>query len=166
MLKINPTENTIGTGGRRLADFQVNGNSRFIVTASGNIHSSGTINGRDIVADGEKLDALTSNSTPQVSTAGATFTIPVTEGTSRITLSANATASFAETPASTTTFVRTLVLIQAASGGPYTLTLPTVEWASDANAPTMPTVANAEMIVHLYWTGAAWRGMFGGYFYP
>jgi hypothetical protein len=27
-------------------------------------------------------------------------------------------------------------------------------------------VANAELIVHLLWTGVAWRAMVGGIFYP
>lgn len=61
----------------------------------------------------------------------------------------------------------TLVIKQAASGGPYTVTWPaTLEWAGDAPGPVMPTAPNAELIIHLFWTGSAWRGMVGGVFLP
>jgi hypothetical protein len=60
----------------------------------------------------------------------------------------------------------TIILKQAASGGPYTVTWPTIEWAGDAPAPTMPTVANSELIVNLFWTGQAWRGSVMGVYYP
>jgi hypothetical protein len=64
-------------------------------------------------------------------------------------------------------FTVTLVIKQAASGGPYTVTWPaTLEWANDAPAPAMPTAANAELIVHLFWTGVVWRAMLGGVFFP
>jgi hypothetical protein len=61
----------------------------------------------------------------------------------------------------------TLVAKQAASGGPFTLTWPaTAEWPNDAAAPAMPTAPNAELVVHMFWTGQAWRCIPGGAFYP
>lgn len=70
-------------------------------------------------------------------------------------------------PGATRAGTVTLVIRQAASGGPFTLTWPaTLEWAGDAIAPAMPTVPNAELIVHLFWTGIAWRAMVGGTFFP
>lgn len=62
----------------------------------------------------------------------------------------------------------TVVWKQAAAGtGPFTLTHPaSLEWPNDAAAPAMPTAANAELIVHYFWTGAAWRAIPTGAFYP
>jgi len=61
----------------------------------------------------------------------------------------------------------TLVIKQAASGGPFTVTWPAaIEWPNDATGPAMPTVAGAELIVHWFWTGTAWRGIPGGVFFP
>lgn len=61
----------------------------------------------------------------------------------------------------------TLVIKQAATGGPYTVTWPaTLEWANDTAGPLMPTVANSELIVSLFWTGLAWRAVLVGVFYP
>lgn len=61
---------------------------------------------------------------------------------------------------------KTFIIKQAASGGPYTVTWPTIEWSNDVAAPLMPTVANAELIVHVFWTGTAWRGIVQGVYYP
>lgn len=82
------------------------------------------------------------------------------------TLGGNITVGLTATPPSTVAGTATLVIKQAASGGPYTVTWPTLEWASDAPAPSMPSTANAEMIVHLFWTGTAWRAIYGGSFFP
>lgn len=61
----------------------------------------------------------------------------------------------------------TLVLKQAAAGGPFTVTWPgTLEWAGDALGPAMPTIPNSELVVHLFWTGAVWRAFAGGLFFP
>lgn len=82
-------------------------------------------------------------------------------------LSQNFTLSMGAYPASNISGTVTLVIKQAASGGPFTVTWPAgLEWANDAPAPVMPSVANAELIIHLFWTGQAWRGMIGGVFYP
>lgn len=61
----------------------------------------------------------------------------------------------------------TLVLRQAATGGPYTVTWPAtgITWAGGAPAPAMPTTANARLEVHLFWTGQEWLGKVGG-IYP
>lgn len=88
-------------------------------------------------------------------------------GTTRTwTLFGNLTITLGASPSSTVSGTVTLVLKQPASLGPYTVTWPTLEWANDAPAPGMPTPANAEMIVHLFWTGLAWRAMYGGSFFP
>lgn len=82
------------------------------------------------------------------------------------TLSGNVTINAMPSPSSTISGTITLVLKQAASGGPYTVTWPTLEWANDAPAPVMPTAVNSELIVHLFWTGVSWRAVIGGLFYP
>lgn len=60
----------------------------------------------------------------------------------------------------------TLIFKQPATGGPYSVTWPTLEWPNDAAAPAMPTVASSELMVHLFWTGSSWRAVVGGIFYP
>ena len=60
----------------------------------------------------------------------------------------------------------TLVLKQAASGGPFTVAWPTIEWAENASAPVMPTTASAELEVHLFHNGVTLRGKVGGTYYP
>lgn len=94
--------------------------------------------------------------------------IPTSAATRVNTLTGNTTVQSLPTGLSAATaFTVTYVLRQAASGGPYTVTWPSnLEWANDAPAPAMPTVANSELIVHLLWTGLAWRGMVGGVFLP
>lgn len=93
--------------------------------------------------------------------------LPIYIGTTRQwTLSANLTISALPTLASNAAGTVTLVLKQAAAGGPYTVTWPTIVWAEGVAAPVMPTVANAELVVHLFWTGQAWRGVIGGNFFP
>jgi len=62
-------------------------------------------------------------------------------------------------------YVKTFI-IQQTPPTASTLTWPTnVEWAGDI-APLMPTVLNSELIVHLMWTGFAWRGLVAGVFFP
>jgi hypothetical protein len=101
------------------------------------------------------------------SSPGATFTLPgsAVPSTRTMTLTTNFTLSI-NNPGSTVSGTVTIILKQAASGGPYTVTWPTIEWAGDAPAPTMPTVANSELIVNLFWTGQAWRGSVMGVYYP
>jgi hypothetical protein len=103
-------------------------------------------------------------------TAGATASygsvIPLTRV---LTLGANLTIGALGTPAggSAVSGVITLVLKQAATGGPYTVGWPAaLEWAGDAPAPAMPVVANSELVVQLLWTGQAWRAIKVGEFYP
>lgn len=91
-----------------------------------------------------------------------------TVSTKTRTLSGNVTLSGPSNPASSTTsYTATYVIKQPASGGPYTVTWPVgLKWANDALAPTMPTVANSELTVHLLWTGLAWRAYNAGPFFP
>lgn len=94
---------------------------------------------------------------------------PILLGTTLVrTLAINVTLAFAGgNPAANVAGAVTLVLKQAATGtGPFTVTWPTIVWAEGAPAPVMPTTANAELIVHLFWTGQAWRGMVAGTFFP
>ncbi|GAB2702089.1 hypothetical protein BKA24_001726 [Microbacterium marinum] len=63
----------------------------------------------------------------------------------------------------------TLIIRQAATGGPYTVTFPSnIVWSGPqgAPAPVMPTQPNAEMTIHLFWTGQRWQGVLGGVFVP
>lgn len=100
--------------------------------------------------------------------AGATVTVGFSTPRTRVAiLTANVTVNALPTPVGTSSFTCTAVLKQAASGGPFTVTWPVgLEWAGDASAPVMPTAANAELVVHVFWTGAAWRAMVGGVFFP
>lgn len=82
------------------------------------------------------------------------------------TLLGNLTLTTLPTPPSNVSGTISLVIKQAPSGGPYTVTWPSgILWAENAPAPVMPTTANAELIVHLFWTGQAWRGMVAGVYY-
>ncbi len=62
----------------------------------------------------------------------------------------------------------TMVFKQASTGsGPFTVTWPSsLLWAGGAPAPAMPTASNAELVVHLFWTGLGYRAVFGGVYYP
>lgn len=92
---------------------------------------------------------------------------PASQTTIRLTLDKNLTLTLNGTATADTAYTKTVILKQAASGGPYTVTWPaSIEWASDAPAPSMPTVAGAELIVHLFWTGVAWRGIVAGVYFP
>lgn len=78
------------------------------VTASGNITVTGTVDGRDIAADGTKLDGIVIGSTVQAYDANlagfvSAFTLPTSDGTSGQVLATNGSG--------------TLSLQDAASGG-------------------------------------------------
>lgn len=81
-------------------------------------------------------------------------------------LNGNVTVSLGSAPASNMAGTVALVVKQAASGGPWTVTWPTIVWAEGASAPSVPTTPNAELIVQLVWTGQAWRGAVVGSFFP
>lgn len=119
---------------------------------------------------GDKGEAGDLTPTTAWNTAQGTYTVTGTTlpYTFRWTLVGNlAVAISASNPPSTVSGTCTFVIKQAATGGPFTVTWPaSLEWAGDAPAPAMPTVASAEMIVHLLWTGAAWRAFYGGAFFP
>lgn len=94
----------------------------------------------------------------------ATYTAPLTRG---LTLAGNVTLSNTPpSPGAGKSATVTFVIKQAATGGPYTVTWPTLEWAGDAAAPVMPTAPSSELMVHLFWTGVVWRGIVGGTFFP
>lgn len=80
--------------------------------------------------------------------------------------SGNVTSVSLPTVSSSVSGTITLILKQAASGGPYTITWPSnITWAGGAPAPAMPTAANARLAVNLFWTGQEWLGMVGGTFF-
>lgn len=83
------------------------------------------------------------------------------------TLGSNSTITAISAGPTGQSYTATLIIKQAASGGPFTLAWPsTLEWSNDAAAPQMPTVANSELIVSLFWTGIAWRAVLVGVYYP
>jgi hypothetical protein len=96
-----------------------------------------------------------------------TATISMLPSTRQLVLGANLTISTLPTPPSGLSSTLTLVIKQAASGGPYTVTWPAsgIVWAEGASAPSLSTTPNAELIVHLFWTGQGWRGMVAGNFF-
>jgi len=100
---------------------------------------------------------------------GAITLGPYTGPTTRVrTLTGNTTIANPPTAGTSgVSYTVTLVVKQAATGGPYTVTWPAaLEWANDAAAPSMSTASNSELIVHLFWTGVAWRAVLGGVFFP
>ena len=103
-----------------------------------------------------------------VSSPGATFDLTVAVAyTRRITLTQSLTFTLSANPGSGVSFTHTLSLRQATSGGPFTVTFPPgIRWSGPAGtpAPTMPTQAGYELLVHLFWTGTAWRGVLAGVF--
>lgn len=57
----------------------------------------------------------------------------------------------------------TISLLQTAA---FSVTWPAgIKWAGGAPAPTMPTMVNSELVVHLLWTGRGWRGTVMGVFF-
>lgn len=85
-------------------------------------------------------------------------------------LSGNATLTTLGNPTTLTlSGTMTLCIKQPATGGPFTITWPaltTLRWPNDTVGPAMPTLANSELIVNLFWSGYAWRGVPMGVFYP
>jgi len=81
-----------------------------------------------------------SQSTNAIGSGGSTQTISPTSDFQTITLTANLAISFTQ-PTSTNTVVR-LMITQAASGGPYTVTWTSVKWPGGV-APVMSTGASA-----------------------
>lgn len=176
-LVVNPIETTTGSGTKLLADFQSNGVSRVKIANSGQLTiADGTqAAGRVLTSDANgNATWLPSNAEPagqavNVNSPGASFDITTAMYPSlrTITLSTNLTFTLSATPPASSGGTITLVIKQPASGGPFTITWPaSLEWAGDAPGPTMPTPANAELIVHLLWTGNVWRGTNAGSFFP
>jgi hypothetical protein len=100
--------------------------------------------------------------------AGAGVTIATTGASDRHRiLGQNTSAAALPTPPSNISFVCSTTFKQAATGGPYTVTFPAgIVWLGGAAAPVMPSVANAEMLIQMYWNGQVWRGIFVGYAFP
>lgn len=117
---------------------------------------------------GDKGDAADlAPAVDQVGGTSRTIAPSAIPSTVRVLLDRNFGFNFGSNPPSNVTGTVTLVVKQAASGGPYTFTAPsTLKWAGGAPAPIMPTVANSELVVHLFWTGLAWRAFNGGVFFP
>jgi hypothetical protein len=93
------------------------------------------------------------------------FAASLTPATRVRTLVSNVTVGSVPNQPSTQSFTVTYVVIQAATGGPFTVTWPTgIRWAGGAPAPAMPTTAGARLLVHLFWTGQEWLGLVGGTF--
>jgi len=114
---------------------------------------------------GDPGDVSAANSNTWTGALG-TISLPVPTTLTR-TLSGNVTITAITDGAAGQSYTATLVLKQAATGGPYTVAWPAaLEWPSDAPGPAMPTAANSELIVHLFWTGVAWRAFPAGVFFP
>lgn len=176
-LQVNVIETSTGSGAKTLADFMVNGVSRLKVSNTGQLTiADGTqAAGRILTSDASGNASWQINTAgpagpaANVTSPGATYDITTAMFPSlrTIMLSANITISLSATPASNLGGTITLILKQPASGGPYTVTWPaSLEWAGDATGPSMPTTANAELIIHLLWTGSVWRGINAGSFFP
>lgn len=120
------------------------------------------------------VDAMGDSMIAQAPASAGPGTVPLTafpfENSRQITLAGNVTLSgLPTTPAATRSGSLLIILKQAATGGPYTVTWPattSLPWNQGAPAPVMPTTANAEMIVSLLWTGTAWRAILIGIYYP
>lgn len=95
-----------------------------------------------------------------------TLTAAMLPSTRTYSLVGNVTIAALPSPSALVSGTITLVFKQATGSGPFTVTWPTsIEWPNDAPAPAMPTVAASEMVVHLLWTGNAWRALHGGNYY-
>lgn len=101
-------------------------------------------------------------------TGVTTYGVSQFGSTRRLTLSGNLTLNLDATGMSASQSGSIIIVFkQPATGGPFTVTWQsTIEWAGDAAGPAMPTVANAELIVNMFWTGSAWRAALVGTFFP
>lgn len=95
-------------------------------------------------------------------TATGTQTLSTLPATYRWTLAGNTTVALG-TQANNVAGTITLTIAQPSTGGPFTVTWPgTIKWSQSAPAPLMPTSPNAQLVIHLFWDGAVWRGVVGG----
>jgi plastocyanin len=101
------------------------------------------------------INAPVYTSTPVGLTAGATITwTPMSGLNASVTLNANSTLAFGATPPTGST--GTLVVTQPASGGPYTLALPsglTNKVLGSSSGLNLSTTANATDVVTFYYDG-------------
>jgi hypothetical protein len=116
--------------------------------------TGGTLTGN---LSGTTINAPIFASTPQALTPGVNITWTTTSGlNASVTLNANSTLAFGATPP--IGVYGTLIVTQPASGGPYTLTLPTAltnkVLGSSASTITLSTTANAKDILTFYYDGA------------
>jgi hypothetical protein len=105
------------------------------------------------------INAPAYSSTPLALTAGSTITwTPVSGLNAGVTLNANSTLAFGATPPAGST--GTLIVTQPSSGGPYTLTLPSVAGktnkvlgSTSTTSITLSSAASAKDIVSFYYDG-------------
>jgi predicted small secreted protein len=104
------------------------------------------------------INAPIYTSTPVALTAGATITwTPLSGLNASVTLNANSTLAFGATPPAGTS--GTLIITQPASGGPYSLTLPTVSGKTNkvlgsASGILLSSTASAKDILSFYYDGS------------
>jgi hypothetical protein len=116
--------------------------------------SGGTLSGN---LTGTTITAPIFASTPQTLTAGSTITWTASNGlNASVTLNSNSTLAFSATPP--VGVYGTLVVIQPASGGPYTLALPTAltnkVLGSSTGTITLSSTANAKDLLTFYYDGS------------
>jgi hypothetical protein len=103
------------------------------------------------------INAPVYSSTPVALTAGATITwTPLSGLNTSVTLTSNSTLAFGATPPAGSS--GTLIVTQPATGGPYSLTLPTVSGKTNkvlgsASGILLSSAANAKDIVSFYYDG-------------
>ena len=103
------------------------------------------------------INAPIYSSTPVALTAGATISwTPLSGLNTSVTLNQNSTLSFSATPPAGSS--GTLIVTQPATGGPFTLTLPTVSGKTNkvlgsSSGITLSTANNARDIVSFYYDG-------------
>jgi hypothetical protein len=115
--------------------------------------AGGTLTG---ALTGTTITAPVFKSLPQALTAGPTIVWPTTSGlNASVTLGTNSTLAF--NPAPPTGVYGTLIVTQPATGGPYTLTLPSSVTnkvlGSATGTVTLSTTANANDILTFYYDG-------------
>lgn len=121
-LHINPTESSTGSGSKYLVQAQVGGAARFAVDNDGNLTLSGTVDGRDIAADGAMLDTKLSKLVSINAQTGTSYTLVLDDADKLITLT-NASPISLNVPAEATEAfpVGTLIKIAQMGAGQVTI---------------------------------------------
>jgi len=160
----------ISTATRTALDDTVNGASvvgdNLIVTKVGGAQvNAGNVRGPQGI---QGLQGDWSATASQSATGGPAIN-QATSATVTYNLTGNASFQFTNAPVAGYSYSKTLIIKQAASGGPFTVTFPaSIKWSGPAGtpAPTVPTQAGYELIVHLLWNGTRWIGVVAGVFEP